>query len=329
MAMEPQQPSSSTGTGTATSNSATTVTQTSTAVTSVTITQTTGTTSSHKVFLTAEELDRPATAWPTVLLAVFSIALYSVTACVGVAQAWTPWVTLPVSTLAVYMSFTPAHEAAHSSVSRRHRWLNEAIGWICMTPFVLLPFPVFRWNHHQHHKHTNDPDHDPDHSETQNPLLYVLSILPNYARHFAKNRRSIPRAIVLSSAVQLFITVAMLAITIQQGCARGLLQYVILPAVFGVLLLGFVFDYIPHHTEEGHTVTRSENMYGCTGIVGGFFSPGSGSSTQLLTFLLCGQNYHAIHHLYPCVPFYAYRKIWKRQQGKFLQAGVPVVTLFQ
>merc|ERR1719281_1898162 len=101
----------------------------------------------------------------------------------------------------------------------------------------------------------------------------------------------------------------MLGIGSQQGFGGAILQFAVLPAAFGVMLVVFVFDYVPHHP---HSAMRKENLYGCTSVVGGLFSPGGGSISQMLTFLLCGQNYHAIHHLYPCVPFYAYSKIWKR-----------------
>jgi fatty acid desaturase len=31
----------------------------------------------------------------------------------------------------------------------------------------------------------------------------------------------------------------------------------------------------------------------------------------LLTPLLTYQNYHLVHHLYPTVPFYRYRRLWE------------------
>jgi len=280
----------------------------------------------HRVSLKPEALHRPDTAWPAVLLASISITLWITVACVGTARDWAPLFTVPASTLAVYMAFTPFHEASHASVSREHRWLNQVVGWICGVPFLVVPFPVFRWIHLQHHKHTNDHEHDPDHSEQQNPLLFVAEILPSYIRHVAKNAGSFPRMTSASSVAQLCIVAVTCATGTWCGLGFQLLQYAFVPAVLGIALTGFVFDYVPHHP---HKVMRREDLYGCTGVVDGMFAQGSGFSTWWLTLLLCGQNYHAIHHLYPSVPFYAYRKIWRDHQQAFLQAGVPLLCLWK
>mmetsp|Transcript_48384 Transcript_48384/g.128374 ORF Transcript_48384/g.128374 Transcript_48384/m.128374 type:complete len:177 (+) Transcript_48384:47-577(+) len=119
----------------------------------------------HKVTLKPGELHRPDIAWPTVLLAVFSIMLWTSVAAIGVVREWAPYFTVPVSTAAVYMNFTPLHDAAHASVSRKYRCLNQAVGWMCSVPFLIVPFPLWTWAHLQHHKHTNDPENDPDYNE--------------------------------------------------------------------------------------------------------------------------------------------------------------------
>merc|ERR1711920_568282 len=110
---------------------------------------------------------------------------------------------------------------------------------------------------------------------------------------------------------------------------RGLFfQFWLMPALLGVTALGLAFSYIPHHHPHMHTVRRDEHLYGCTSTVGGLFSAGEGDSTRLLTWLLLGQNYHSIHHLYPTIPFYSYAAIWRSHRAAFVAAGVPVVALF-
>jgi fatty acid desaturase len=280
----------------------------------------------HKVALQPGDLYRPDTAWPTLCLAAFALLFWCSVGLLGSAWALAPWATLPLSTAGVYMSFTPLHEACHRSVSRRHRWLNEAIGWACVVPFFIVPYPAFRWIHLRHHSHTNDPVLDPDHSRIENPLLNILSLLPNYVYQIACHRHSIDRSILLSSVLYLCAVVAALGAGIRLGWGSFLLQFWVLPAALGVLVCGLVFDYLPHHP---HEVTRAEDLYGCTNVIDGFASVGSGSSNLLLTCLTFGQNYHAIHHLYPTVPFYAYRGLWKSHQDSFLKAGVPLVAVFR
>lgn len=278
----------------------------------------------HKISLKPEELQRPDIAWPTVLLAAFSMTLWVSVAGVGVVREWAPSFTVPISSVAVYMNFTPLHEATHASVSRKHRWVNQAVGWICGMPFLLLPFPLWSWVHLEHHKHTNDPEHDPDHSECENPFLYVLAGFPSYVRHIVKNAGAIPMSTFASSAFQLCAVAGGVTVGACHGLGGACLQYGLVPALIGVALVGVFFDYVPHASLK---VSRKDDLYGCTGVVGGVFSRGSGSSTRLLTWLLFGQNYHAIHHLYPSVPFYDYSRIWRSHQSAFLHAGVPLFSL--
>lgn len=48
-------------------------------------------------------------------------------------------------------------------------------------------------------------------------------------------------------------------------------------------------------------VTRYENVYLCTSVLGGLFDP---AEERDLGLVLMGQNHHNIHHLYPQIPFY-------------------------
>jgi len=277
------------------------------------------------IVLEPGELRRPDTAWPTVLLAIFGIASYTSIAVIGIHRGWGLLLTLPMSVLAAYVIFTPFHESTHGSVSCKHRWLNDVVGWICGAPFVFVPYSIFRWIHLQHHKHTNDQEHDPDHSEWQNPLLFAAAVLPNYVRHIRKNAGSIPRSTFVSSAAQLCLVTAVFAVGTWYGMGGYLRQYALYPALIAPVFIGLVFDYVPHYP---HKTARKDDPFGCTGVVDGVVSLGSGGSSWWLSVLLCGQNFHAIHHLYPTVPFYSYSKIWRNHQRAFLQAGVPLVSLW-
>src|SRR5262245_53596286 len=99
-------------------------------------------------------------AWPTIALAVVSVASFVALSAAAAARAL-PWeLTIPLQAVAAFAGFTPLHDASHHAVSRAP-WLNDAIGWICGLP-ILAPYSAFRYLHAEHHAWTNDRARDPD-----------------------------------------------------------------------------------------------------------------------------------------------------------------------
>lgn len=68
-------------------------------------------------------------------------------------------VMIPHGVLLTFL-FTLAHECTHATPFGP-RWLNNLVGHI-ISPLIALPFTWFRYFHLAHHKHTNDPDRDPE-----------------------------------------------------------------------------------------------------------------------------------------------------------------------
>lgn len=72
--------------------------------------------------------------------------------------------TRPVTAQPFHTPTNPPPSRTHthnrSVATRRHRWVNELVGWVSGLVF-LAPFPGFRHIHLQHHKHTNVVDQDP------------------------------------------------------------------------------------------------------------------------------------------------------------------------
>ena len=87
-----------------------------------------------------------------------------------------PALMLPQGILLVFL-FTLSHECTHQTLFRTV-WMNEVVGHV--TSVVLaLPFVWFRYFHLAHHKHTNDPENDPELAHGPRPetvrqwLLYL------------------------------------------------------------------------------------------------------------------------------------------------------------
>lgn len=290
-------------------------------------------TSSHAFRLKPGSLNQPTVAWPTVFLATVGLLLWLGSAYVGIAWSLSLWMTFPISAAAIYMCFTPMHDATHSSVAKhRYRFVNELVGWLCSVPFVAIPHPLFRWLHLRHHKYTNDPELDPDYMTAQTgiwSLIYfpadVVFALMNWVRTIYKYGNSIDKVTCRSTLLFFCAEFAFIATAINQGFGRYLLWYWILPMLGALVVLAWVFDHVPHHPREA---TASENLYASTATLDGIFSIRAGESWWLLTWLTLGQNYHSIHHIFPTLPWYAYEKIWHGQREEFLKAGVPLQTLF-
>jgi fatty acid desaturase len=86
---------------------------------------------------------------------------------------------LPQGVLLVFL-FTLSHECTHFTPFKT-RWINNAVGHVVSLPLI-LPFTWFRYFHLAHHKHTNDPDNDPELEHGPRPnsrkgmLLYLSGL---------------------------------------------------------------------------------------------------------------------------------------------------------
>lgn len=59
-----------------------------------------------------EDLHVPDIAWPTVFVFLFSFSLYIASVFLSL-RGWDAFATIPLSTLSLFMIFTPLHDAVH------------------------------------------------------------------------------------------------------------------------------------------------------------------------------------------------------------------------
>jgi fatty acid desaturase len=265
-------------------------------------------------------MKKPAVAWPTIILLVVSFVIFSVATIAHIEGALPLSWAILFNTIAAYMSFTPAHEASHGSVSA-NRTLNDWVGRLATVLQSPVPFfRAFRYIHMQHHRFTNDKTKDPD--------LYVGSgpgwLLPlkwttldiNYLYRylnpsvFMKRPKSERREMLLAL---LFAAVVLTVIS-----ANGWLNYYLLlfliPGRITAIFLAITFDFLPHYP---HQAQAKDQPFQCTSNRVGM--------EWLLTPVLLFQNYHLVHHLYPTVPFYRYLKIWYARKH-YHQSQNPATT---
>ena len=117
------------------------------------------------------------TAWPTVVLAVASVAAYGAL----IALCALGWLgLLPAFLLAsylVYATYTPLHEAVHRNICGRRRdllWLNHLLGYV-VASVLGVSYTMHRSAHMAHHRATNVEGEDPDLVTRGRSLWDVLS----------------------------------------------------------------------------------------------------------------------------------------------------------
>jgi fatty acid desaturase len=245
-------------------------------------------------------LQAPKVAWPSLLVAVLALSSWAVGIVLGPIGLISPAVAFGLVVFGAYAGFTPLHEATHRSIARPH-WVSEVVGRLTAVTLI-APFLAVRYVHLEHHKHTNEPDADPDHYSGRGPawalpvrwLTQDFYFYVFYVRHI----RSRPKAEWIEVLATMAAYIVLVGFLVERGYGREALLYWLLPTRIAVGLLAFSFDWLPHYP---HEITSKTDRYAAT----------RGREGIVLYLLLFGQSLHLVHHLYPAVPFYRYGKVWR------------------
>ncbi|PWQ95499.1 fatty acid desaturase [Leucothrix pacifica] len=208
---------------------------------------------------------------------------------------------LPLGILLVFQ-FTLLHETSHRTPFKS-RHINDAVGNLCGF-ILLLPPEWFRLFHLEHHRHTNDPEKDPelasDKPQTHRQYLLHISGLTVWwgsAKSLWSNATNtidevyIPEGksagIQREARIYLALYVAA-AIAILLG-NTVLLSVWIVPVLLGQPFLRLYL--LAEHAGCPHTSNLFENTR-------------TTYTNKLVRWLAWNMPYHAEHHVYPAVPFY-------------------------
>lgn len=263
----------------------------------------------------------PRLALPTIGVYLSALTVFFLSTTVWIAGwVWT-WITIAVNTTVIFAMFTVVHEAVHNLISSKG-WLNAVVGrlaWVFVTP--MFSFPAFRFIHISHHKYVNDDKDDPDTYASraapwQLPFRWPAAEL-FYAIYYIRRLGSRPMAEYAETAVLFALSMAGLTIATITESLWMLAAAFLIPQRIAIGLLGWWFDWLPHHGLE--TIKRS-NRYRATRIRVGM--------EWLFTPLLLAQNYHLVHHLHPAVPFYRCPRRWRRNEEAYLQRNVAIASVF-
>ncbi len=261
-----------------------------------------------------------AFAWKTVLLATFLFFAYGVILVVAVSERTGLLAAFVLQSLVIYAIYTLLHEAVHGNVAgggNGYQWVNTLVGhlsgWILM-----IPFKVHKAEHFAHHRSTNDADVDPDHVFAGRSSLDVFfkslkTVAIQYFFYFKNvwpKASSGERASVLGDMTVILGARVFLAAL---GFPLEVLVLTVFANIVGNYITVVFFAWLVHHphSEVGRYVDTT---------VYAFPKWLDGSLTWLWLF----QNYHAIHHLFPRIPFYEYKKVFGEIRPIMAARGAPI-----
>lgn len=261
-------------------------------------------------------------AWPTASLLGLCVGVYGACLWYLFTDPNFSWWIVAGTAFCAYAVYTVLHEAVHGAVTGMNihlRGVNEWAGYIA-AHMLGISFIGHRRGHLKHHRATNHPEDDPDMAFAAHTLPALVAMwfrgIPK-EWHFAatfKHFTAAEKRVLVFEYLAIFTTRALLiAYCADLGVT---LVTLILGHLIGNAVLTTLFAWIVHHPHSEQERMKTTTVY-----------QGRRGLDTIMTLLWVSQNYHAIHHLYPKVPFFRYRKLYRKLESYLLAGGVPVKQL--
>jgi fatty acid desaturase len=208
--------------------------------------------------------------------------------------------------VAVHFAFTVWHEAVHATVSKSAR-VNDVVGVLGMLPYM-TPYFIQRWVHLEHHRKLNQVD-DPNSIYTDGPFLTLPFRYPRALGYAKKLLTTDPRTAGerLSDTLSTIFVGGVFVAALVTGHVLDWLVLWFAPVVVAKLVMDWYINYLPHRG------LPPDRYLGTRVIDVAWFTP----------LVLC-HNYHAVHHLWPTVPWHRYRQVYKKKYEHLVSHGVPI-----
>ncbi|MCV2869134.1 fatty acid desaturase family protein [Defluviimonas sp. WL0002] len=250
-------------------------------------------------------------------LAGWILMLGSTTAAVHLTMG-TPWIwpAMFVHGIVVVHHFALQHECCHYTVFRT-RWLNDVFGTLCGL-IIALPHQYFRYEHCDHHTHTQLKGHDPELIELPGSLrayLWYITAVPYWRSNLgglflhAFGRISeadlvfLPRearaTVIWEARAYLAVYAVVLAGSVATGSTAAH-WYWLLPSLLGQPVMRAI--RMTEHVGRPNIADMRENTR-------------TNLTNRFLRFLGWNMNYHAEHHYAASVPFHALPRLHAKLNG--------------
>ena len=248
-------------------------------------------------------------AFPTIGLALLIFCLYIFVLFMFASGYLGPLISTLLLGILTFASYTPLHEAVHGNVggsNRKYKWLDYVVG-LLMSPLISIPFNSHKKEHLAHHAHTNS-DEDPD--------VHLQNMFESVKDCYRETLKAIKtqNTFVMDNFTRTEIAVTIgwrLLFVLSTGVGS-------VPVLFfgwfsGAFLTTFLFSYLPHQPFKDAARWKNTNIQ--------LFS------VSWFENLMFQQNLHAVHHLFPRVPFYNYRRVFDKLEPTMRKKETPIIDM--
>jgi ferredoxin-NADP reductase/fatty acid desaturase len=258
---------------------------------------------------------KPVISWPHIGLVGLAYGSFALSTWAYLAGTIPFLAMLVVNQFAIYVSFTPLHDAVHESASSNER-VNNLIGTV--SGFIFVPgisTTIYRILHMEHHRWVGDKQRDPDiyFVDAPKPLLPLVLAIPEWiwvywyiTKLWAIRPRHERAMFVLTVATYVTIQAAFLL----SPWAMEFVLVWLIPQKVATIFLVYFFAHIQHPEEANW----EKAPFQTTVVVK---TRPSGKLYWL------GQTDHCIHHAMPHIPFHRYHRMWELGDGILARQGIP------
>ncbi len=207
--------------------------------------------------------------------------------------------------LALHMEGTVIHDACHNA-AHPNRWINQAMGHGAA---ILLgfSFPVFTRVHLEHHKYVNDPKNDPDHIVSTFGPVWLIAPRFFYHEYFFFERKLWRRYELMQWGIERGLFISIVLAGLKFNFMNIIYNLWFGPALMVGVTLGIFFDYLPHRPFLSRNRWKNARVY----------------PSKTMNWLIMGQNYHLVHHLWPSIPWFEYKPAYEVTKPLLDSKGSP------
>jgi beta-carotene hydroxylase len=240
---------------------------------------------------------------PTLIMFLVAVLIVAVSTTGYFYWHWVDWCCFLLNVSALHMVGTVIHDACHNA-AHRNRFINAALGHGSAL-MLGFSFPVFTRVHMQHHAHVNDPKNDPDHIVSTFGPLWFINARFLYHEIFFFQRRLWRKFELLEWCIGRAIVAFILYLGWRYDFIGYIFNFWFVPLAVVGMALGLFFDYLPHRPFGERDRWLNARVY----------------PSWVLNWLIGGQNYHLVHHLWPTVPWYKYQPAYYQMKPLLDEKG--------